>query len=194
MDILKPNTPQLSLKDKKVFINFSSPVDWARTQKLKGSLLALSEQKPSEFVLMISSNGGEVLSGITLYNFLKALSVKITTYNMGNVDSIANVIFLAGNERFACPNTSFLFHGVKTGFPPNQMLDLNQIKELESSMTRQQEIISGIVAEESSLNKEEINEFFTQGKSIDTAFAMEKGIINEVKRPVIGNSFCINIV
>jgi hypothetical protein len=36
---------------------------------------------------------------------------------MGNVDSIGNVIFLAGAERYACPLSTFMFHGVGFDVP-----------------------------------------------------------------------------
>ena len=49
-----------------------------------------------------------------LYNYLQALQggLKVTMHNIGNIDSIANVIFLSGGQRFASPNASFHFHGV----------------------------------------------------------------------------------
>ena len=37
-------------------------------------------------------------------------------HNIGSIDSIANVIFLAGQKRYAAPNSSFLFHGIVMNF------------------------------------------------------------------------------
>ncbi len=52
-----------------------------------------------EFYFLISSPGGSVNDGIVLYNFIKALPAKIIMHNIGVIDSIATVIFLAANER-----------------------------------------------------------------------------------------------
>jgi ATP-dependent protease ClpP protease subunit len=49
---------------------------------------------------------------------------------VGNVDSIGNVIFLAGQERYACPHTTFMFHGVAFNF-------FNQTVKLEGKNTRE---------------------------------------------------------
>ncbi len=38
---------------------------------------------------------------------------KLITHNVGNVDSIGNVIFLAAEERYACSTSTFMFHGVR---------------------------------------------------------------------------------
>ena len=37
-------------------------------------------------------------------------------HNVGQVDSSANVIFLAADERYASPHTTFLFHGMNYTF------------------------------------------------------------------------------
>jgi Clp protease len=47
--------------------------------------------------------GGSIQSGIALYNFLRAIPATVTTHNVGNVDSIGNAVFLAADERLACP-------------------------------------------------------------------------------------------
>jgi len=65
-----------------------------------------------------------VRDGVTLYNFIRSLPVKTIMHNIGIIDSIANVVFLAANERYANPSSSFLFHGV--GFDVNQPARLEE--------------------------------------------------------------------
>jgi hypothetical protein len=69
--------------------------------------------------------GGNVVSGIAVYNAMIAMPYPIVTHNIGDVDSIANVIFLGGNERYACPGSTFIFHGV--GFSGNANERLEEI-------------------------------------------------------------------
>jgi hypothetical protein len=45
-----------------------------------------------------------VSEGLNLAAYMKSLPVKITTHNIGQTDSIANVIFAAGSVRYATPN------------------------------------------------------------------------------------------
>jgi hypothetical protein len=42
--------------------------------------------------------------------------VKITMHNIGNIDSIANVIFVAKQNRYAPQNAAFLYHGIVINF------------------------------------------------------------------------------
>jgi len=52
------------------------------------------------------------MHGMNLYNVLRAMPFKLITHNVGNVDSIGNAVFLARAERYACPHSTFMFHGV----------------------------------------------------------------------------------
>ncbi len=49
---------------------------------------------------------------LTIYNTLIALPIHLTVYNVGSVNSIGNVVFLAGRKRYACPGSTFMFHGI----------------------------------------------------------------------------------
>lgn len=60
-----------------------------------------TNQPATEIKLYISSKGGDTVSGFTAYNFLKSLGVKVTTHNLSNVESIANVIYLTSSPTFA---------------------------------------------------------------------------------------------
>ena len=75
--------------------------------------------------LLLSSEVGSVMHGINLYNVLRALPVKLVTHNVGNVDSIGNAIFLAGEERYACQHSTFMFHGV--GSPTTALSALRKL-------------------------------------------------------------------
>ena len=101
--------------EKTVYINFFDGIDPIKVNKfIQFTTEVIRQHDPSELYFFISSNGGDVDSGFVLYNFLISLQtkLKVTMHNTGTIDSIANVIFVAGQNRFAAPNASFLFHGV----------------------------------------------------------------------------------
>lgn len=104
---------------KTIYINFFDGIDPVKVNKfIHFTVEAINHYNPSEIYFFISSNGGDVDSGFTLYNFLVSLQSKltITMHNIGTVDSIANVIFLGGQKRYAAPNSSFLYHGIVMNF------------------------------------------------------------------------------
>jgi ATP-dependent protease ClpP protease subunit len=93
-----------------------------------------------EFMLVISSEGGNVSSGLKAYDILSALPITLHTHNCGNVDSIASLIFLAGNVRSASPNSRFIFHPVECFFNQSAKFELSQmrhiVKHMESDLSR----------------------------------------------------------
>jgi len=138
---------------------------------------------PKRLHLLLSSPGGDVSAGIALYNYLRAIPVEVLTYNIGMIASIANVIFMAAESknRFACPHTSFLFHGVKMQLGAPMQLDLAQVNEFKSNMARDLERISEVFIANTALKKEKIDSLFQQGEIQNLSSAVTDGIIAEVK-------------
>jgi len=92
-----------------LFMSFSAEVNQNTSESLMVTFSQHYNKGVTDFYLLLSSPGGNVNNGITIYNFLKSLPINLTTHNIGVVDSIANVIFLAGDNRYAVPHSSFLF-------------------------------------------------------------------------------------
>lgn len=63
-----------------------------------------------EIHIFISSLGGDMFTGIAMYNFFKMHPAKVYTYNMGVVASSATGPFLAGDVRVQPSSTSALIH------------------------------------------------------------------------------------
>jgi len=64
------------------------------------------KQGRTQIVILISSPGGDVLSGFTPYKYLKGIQAEVTTINIGSVDSAATIIFCAGKKRYSVPEQS----------------------------------------------------------------------------------------
>ncbi len=140
-------------------------------------------RNPKRLHLLLSSPGGDVSSGIALYHYLRAIPVEVITYNIGMVASVANVIFMAAaaKNRFACPHTSFLFHGVKLNLSVPMQMDYAQVKEFESNMSRDLERIAEVYLANTSLKKEKIDALFKQGEIHNLETAVKDGVIADVK-------------
>jgi ATP-dependent Clp protease protease subunit len=59
---------------------------------------------------MFQSTGGYVGDGICLYNFFKSLTIDLTIYNAGFVQSIAAVAFLGAKKRKTSARATFMLH------------------------------------------------------------------------------------
>lgn len=165
---------------KPLFISFSAEVNQNTAENLMGIFAQKLNQGTKNFYLLLSSPGGNVINGITVYNFLKSLPINLTTHNIGIVDSIANVIFLAGKKRYAVKNSSFLFHGV--GFDINHArFEEKNVKEKLKMIQRDQKLIADIIAEESQYTQEEIEKMFFEADTRTPEQAKDKGLINDIK-------------
>jgi ATP-dependent Clp protease, protease subunit len=179
-----------------IYINYFDVIDMPRVNALMSFCSNLINQhNPRCLYFLFSSPGGNVSAGITFYNFLKALPCEIVMHNNGSIDSIANIIFMSAKteNRFASPHSSFLFHGVALNLPSMQ-LHLGKIKELASSLEKDEEKISGIIVDNTSMTKDEVNNLFTQGEVKNLEFALTKGVISNIKQSIIPeNKLFINI-
>jgi ATP-dependent protease ClpP protease subunit len=169
-----------------VYINFFDGIDPVKVNKfIQFCNDVIKEHSPDELYFLIASNGGDVDSGFVLYNYLTSLKGKlsITMHNTGSIDSIANVIFIGGQKRYAAPNAAFLFHGVAMNFTGPQ--NRTALKESLSRIVGMENRIGATISQNSKLTEEELEILFRQGEGKDVAFALEKGIIHEIKPPSV---------
>ncbi len=141
---------------------------------------SIVEHKPDVLYFLLSTPGGDVSGGVTLYNFLKTIPQKVIMHNMGSVDSIGTIVFLAGEQRFAMPHSTFLFHAVEASFK-EEKVNLKKIEEKKSGLLQDQEKIASLITENSSISKGEMNKLFEQGEMKSAEFAEEKKFIHEIK-------------
>lgn len=172
--------------NKTIYINFFDGIDVAKTNKFILFVNdAIKTHNPTEIIFLIASGGGDVDSGFVLYNYLVSLrpTIKIGMHNIGKIDSIANVIFAAGENKFASPNASFLFHGVSMNL--NGSFNKNVLTETISRLTSMESRITKTISENSKLTEVELAALFHQGEDRSVEFALEKEIIEEIKFPAV---------
>ncbi|MBV2196133.1 MAG: ATP-dependent Clp protease proteolytic subunit [Flavobacterium sp.] len=171
---------------KTVYINFFDSIDTTKVNKfIQFTTEVINAHNPTELYFFIASNGGDVDSGFVLYNFLVSLQSKltITMHNTGTIDSIANVIFVAGQNRYAAPNSSFLFHGVSMNLQGGVSRTI--LKESLSRLEGMENRIAHTVSKHSKLSETELTSLFQQGEGKDVNFALSKEIIKEIKVPSV---------
>jgi ATP-dependent protease ClpP protease subunit len=162
------------------YLNFHAPINSLTAQHLMGTCANLVNGGGNEIYLLLSTPGGEVTAGITIYNFLRSLPVKITTHNMGNIDSIGNPIFLAGETRIACPHSTFMFHGV--GFDiKSQRFEEKNLRESLDSILADQRRIAEIIADRTSITLGKARKLFAEARTKDANDALKNGIVSRIE-------------
>ena len=85
-------------------ISFNSGVNSVTSSALISALNQMVEEGHDELHLLMNTPGGIVADGLAVYHFIRALSARVVTYNIGTVNSIGNVIYQAGDKKNQRPS------------------------------------------------------------------------------------------
>ena|SRR4030042_703673 len=163
-----------------VYVSFSAEIKQPSTEGLITTLATCANAQVKQVYLLLSSLGGQVTNGVNLYNIMRGMPFELITHNVASVNSIGNVVFLAGSKRYATSNSTFMFHGISFD-PKNQRLGEKDLQEKLGSLSSDQKRIADIIAQRTTVTESEITEFFRTGQTKDAVFAKDKGIIDEVR-------------
>ena len=108
-------------------------------------LLFLDSEDPEKDIsLYINSPGGQVTSGLAIYDTMQYVRAPVSTICIGMAASMAAVLLAAGakGKRYALPNSRIMIHQGSGGFrgaPPDALI---QMREWEFLVQRNHEILS----------------------------------------------------
>jgi ATP-dependent protease ClpP protease subunit len=162
------------------YINFHAPVTVQTVQNVMAAISQKLMMGTTEFYFLMSTPGGQVMSGLTLYNFLRALPVPITMHNVGNVDSIGNAIFVAADTRYACEHSTFMFHGVGLDVQSARVEEKNAREVLHSILADQKRIANILVAR-TRLTAREAGKLFREARTKDAVHAKGAGLVSDIR-------------
>jgi len=166
---------------KELYIRFMAPVmPQSTTQLLQVVDKALAD-KVEKLHLLLSSPGGSVFHGLSLYNFLRGLPIEVWTYNFGSVDSIGVVIFSSGRRRFSVPHARFLIHGVRFNIQGNASFDDKQLEENLKSLKIDQENIARVIADTTGKPLHTIEADMTNRTTLNPTQAKDYGLVHEIQ-------------
>src|SRR5437016_5013321 len=155
-NLQQPGAPAQPQPPPVVYVTFSAEIVPQTTESLIATLSNLVNQGVREVCLLLSTPGGAVMCGMNLYNVLRGLPIHLTTHNVGNVDSIGNAVFLAGEKRLACPHSTFMFHGVGFEIPEGGRLEEKVLRERLDSLLADQKRIAAVIEERTTLDAEQV--------------------------------------
>lgn len=166
---------------KEAYIRFLAPVLPQTTDKLLQIIDKKINEKFERIHFMISSPGGSVFHGLSLYNFLKGAPIEVYTYNFGSVDSIGIVLFCAGSRRFSVPHARFLIHGVRFNVNAPASFDEKQIEEHLKSIRIDQQNIARIIADTTQKPVRKVEEDMNNRLTLNPNEAKDYGLVHEIR-------------
>jgi ATP-dependent protease ClpP protease subunit len=110
-------------------VHFAGEITGVAAECIRNSCLSAIRDGATDLRLHFSSPGGPNPDSFGLYGFLRSLPVPLITHNIGNVESMSVIVFLAGQRRVASPHSRFLIHPMHWGFTGPCTIDHARFRE-----------------------------------------------------------------
>ena len=140
------------------------------------------ENPEGEITLFINSPGGEVQSGLAIYDTMQGIRCPIRTVCLGRAASMAALLFAAGDRRDILPHGQVMIHDPLTGRGIEG--SALQVQEASREMMKTREALAKILARHTGQDLEEIyrkterDTYFTAEEAV--AFGLADRIIHEI--------------
>ena len=138
----------------------------------------LQQQNPSaEITMFINSPGGEVDSGLALYDVMKGISCPIRTVCMGIAASMGAVLFASGSKREILPHGRVMIHDPLISSTGGSALHL---QEISRNLLETRKEICEILARHTGKTLEEIYEKTARDCWFNAEQAVDFGLADRV--------------
>ena len=165
------------LNERIIFLG--TPVDDQIANLIIAQFLHLEAEDPDKDVVMyINSPGGQVYSGLAIYDTMQYIKCDVQTICVGIAMSMGAVLLAGGTKgkRMALPNAKILIHQVSGGFQ-GQATDIEiQARETIALKRRLEEILS----EHTTRPQEQVAKDMERDYFMTSQEALDYGIIDNV--------------
>ncbi|MEE4210884.1 MAG: ATP-dependent Clp endopeptidase proteolytic subunit ClpP [Parvularcula sp.] len=165
------------LKERIVFL--SGPVHDGVSTLLVAQLLFLEADNPKkDIAFYINSPGGQVTSGLAIYDTMRYIRPSVSTICIGMAASMGSLLLAAGEKgkRFSLPNSRIMVHQPSAGFQ-GQASDIERhAKDILATKRR----LNEIYVEHTGQDYETVERTLDRDHFMTASEAKEFGLIDEV--------------
>lgn len=176
-----PRSAVSAAPPREAYVHFTREINGDTAEALLDSMTALANEGVPRVVLCMASAGGWTAKATAVYNMLRALPLCLVTYNIGEVASAANMLFLAGEERYACPQATFLLHPGSFRADAGKEFDAEIMRERIVSLDANDERERLIVKQRTKLSAAQVKKLVDEHTTLSAAQALNAGIVHRVK-------------
>ena len=167
----------LLLRERIIFVG--SGIDDQVANVVVAQLLYLSHEDPDKMIQMyINSPGGQIYSGLAIYDTMKMIPNKISTVAVGVTASFGTVLLAAGTkgQRYALPHATIHMHQ-PLGGAEGQASDIEiQAKEILRLKARLNQILSDSTGQSLEIIERDTDRNFY----LEAEQAVEYGLVDQV--------------
>ncbi len=164
---------------KERIIILSNQVDQSTASLITAQLLFLEAEDPNKDIqFYINSPGGEVSSGLMIYDTMQYIKSDVQTICMGMAASMGSVLLAAGTKgkRFILPNAEVMIHqplGGVQGQASDIEITANHIIKMKKKLNQ-------ILADRTGQSLEVIEKDTDRDRWLDAQEAVEYGIVDHI--------------
>ena len=145
------------------------------------SLLYLEKSDPdSPVTLIINSPGGEVRSGLAVYDVLSLMKSPVITVCMGQAASMGSIIFLAGDKRIMLPHSELMIHDPSYGSFNADHMKPHEIQERVDSLRKTGDELVRIVVNRTGNDEETIRQKMKEDSFFNADEALAFGLATKI--------------
>lgn len=171
------------LSKREIFL--TEEVNAATSNELLKQLMYLEGQDTTqEITIYINSPGGEVISGLAVYDFISLMRSPVRTVCTGTAASMGAILFLAGKKREMLPHTRLMIHdpsfsGGSIGGKKSHEIrhELEKLDEVRTALAE-------IIAEKTGKSIEEIYNVTSDDTFYSAKEAIEFGLATGIMKGV----------
>lgn len=165
-------------KDREIFL--TEEVNAQTSNELIKQLMYLERQdSESEVTIYINSPGGEVISGLAVYDYIGMMKAPVRTVCIGTAASMGAILFLAGAKRQMLPHTRLMIHDPSYSHNDIGGRKPHEIQQELDKLNETREALARIISEKTGRSIEEIykvtadDTFYSAQEAIDFGLATE---------------------
>lgn len=160
-------------------LELCGPIDAESAAILIRSLLYLQRADAvAPIKMLINSPGGEVQSGLALYDVMQTLSCPVTTICLGMAASMAALVFVSGARREMLPHSRVMIHDplIGGGLGGSAL----SVKARADDLMRIRDITGEVLARHTGMTLERVFELTAQNTYFEAEAAVEAGLADAV--------------
>ena len=163
----------------------TEPVDVQTSAELIKQLMHLEhEDNESEITLYINSPGGEVISGLAVYDYISAMKAPVRTVCIGTAASMGAILFLAGDQRQMLPHTRLMIHDPSYGHHDIGGRKSHEIQHELDKLNEARESLARIIANKTGKSIRTIYKLTANDTYYSAEEAVAFGLATEILREV----------
>lgn len=169
------------LANREIFL--TDQVDADTSNMLIKQLMFLEREDPrKEVTLYINSPGGEVISGLAVYDCISMMRAPVRTVCIGTAASMGAILFLAGKKREMLPHTRLMIHDPSYGHNDISGRKPHEIQRELDKLNETREVLAGIIAEKTGKSLDEIYEVTASDTYYNSEEAIEFGLATGIMK------------